>query len=434
MNKRSVSQRLHEGYRSLDGQDQCDGIHIAKLLQNLNKEDLSSAVTQGKRMLCEELGIAYSLLLEQELDCRIAQNNDRRNGSYERRLLSSIGDIVVSIPRGRCTSVADVLCKYQRRLNEFDAIVISSVSFGHSMRHTAKLMAQLCENSGISRSTVSSIMKTLDSRAQSWRSRPLTKPYAYLWLDAKVVMIAGAMKRPSFVVAAMGATADGEQEILGFAVCSSESEAQWSAFFAGVLSTVVLIRQSSPLLSVTVQKVARRRSLPSLGWSLSRAVVCISVAMPSIMSIGITAHRLPKVSGAYSRNRQGPRHSGGSGNCATPGGNRNPSHFPIWPEPLIGPWCGMKPLLRVPFIGVFALPTPSNGFFENGERLCKRRQCAFADKGSVMRIYYAIAAEYCANNPLMAPVKAQRREMNRNLDGEDRETQHSTKRRIHHVA
>ena len=60
---------------------------------------------------------------------------------------------------------------------------------------------------------------------------------------------------------------------------------------------------------------------------------------------------------------------------------------------------------------------PIERFFREWERLCKRRQCAFADKGSVMRIYYAIAAEYCANNPLMAPVKAQRREMNRNLDG-----------------
>ena len=186
-------------------------------------------------MLCEEIGTAYSMLLEQELDCRIAQNNDRRNGSYERRLLSSIGDIVVSIPRGRHTSVADVLCKYQRRLDEFDAIVISSVLFGHSMRHTAKFMAQLCENSGVSRSTVSSIMKTLDGRAQTWRDRPLTKPYAYLWLDAKVVKVAGAMKRPSFVVAALGATVTGEQEILGFAVCSSESEAQWSAFLRSLV-------------------------------------------------------------------------------------------------------------------------------------------------------------------------------------------------------
>ena len=32
MNKKTVSQRLRVGYRSLDGQDPCDGIHIAKLL------------------------------------------------------------------------------------------------------------------------------------------------------------------------------------------------------------------------------------------------------------------------------------------------------------------------------------------------------------------------------------------------------------------
>ena len=64
---------------------------------------------------------------------------------------------------------------------------------------------------GISSGDVAASYAT--GRAQTWRNRPLTKPYAYLWLDAKVVKVAGAVKRPSFVVAALGATANGEQEI-----------------------------------------------------------------------------------------------------------------------------------------------------------------------------------------------------------------------------
>ena len=65
---------------------------------------------------------------------------DRRNGYYERKLLISWGWITdIRVPRGRCTSIGDVvLPKYKRTQPEFDAAVLHGYLLGHSTRKSAE--------------------------------------------------------------------------------------------------------------------------------------------------------------------------------------------------------------------------------------------------------------------------------------------------------
>jgi putative transposase len=164
--------------------------------------------------------------------------SDRRNGYYERDLLTRWGWVNgIRVPRGRVTSIADVvLPKYRRRQPEFDAVVMSSFLFGHSTRKSRRFFTELFGEMGVSHTTVSRILCDLDDRCRKWRNRPLSKPYAYLWLDGKCANIAGARKRPYSTLWAYGATEEGDRELLGFQVHYSEGTAHWESLLISLLS------------------------------------------------------------------------------------------------------------------------------------------------------------------------------------------------------
>jgi len=163
--------------------------------------------------------------------------SERRNGYYERDLLTSWGWISeIRVPRGRVTSVSDVvLPKYRRRQPEFDAAVMSSFLFGHSTRKSKRFFKELFGEMGVSHTTVSRILSDLDAKCRAWRNRPLSKPYAYLWLDGKCASIARARKRPYSVLWAYGATEDGCRELLGFQIHYSEGTAHWESLLLSLL-------------------------------------------------------------------------------------------------------------------------------------------------------------------------------------------------------
>lgn len=164
-------------------------------------------------------------------------SKDRRNGYYERKLLTSWGWITgIRVPRGRHTSIADVVMqKYQRTQPEFDASVLYGFMLGHSARKSEDFFTQFLRETGVSKSQVSRIITRLDEKCRRWRSRPLTKPYAFLWLDGKYAAIKGAIKRPYSVLWAYGATESGERELLGFQIHRSEGTVHWESLLIDLL-------------------------------------------------------------------------------------------------------------------------------------------------------------------------------------------------------
>jgi putative transposase len=188
-------------------------------------------------------------LLERTMDSalkeRIAKHvekhgrgSDRRNGSYERTLVTSVGWLTsIRVPRGRVCSVADVVIeRYKRRQPEFDAAVIRSFLLGHSTRKSKRFFEGFLNQTGVSATTVSRILSELDERCRAWRSRPLVKPYAYLWLDGKCAKIRRATKRPYSVLWAYGACEDGHRELLGFQIHYSEGTAHWESLLVELIN------------------------------------------------------------------------------------------------------------------------------------------------------------------------------------------------------
>lgn len=154
---------------------------------------------------------------------------DRRNGYYERTLMTSFGFIEkIRVPRGRVASIADVVLPQYRRIQpEFEAAVVNSFLLGHSTRKSKRFFTDLLGEMGISHASGSRILSRLDERCRQWQRRPLTKPFAFLWMDGKYAKIRNVQNRPYAVLFAYGVTESGERELLGFQIPRSEGTANW---------------------------------------------------------------------------------------------------------------------------------------------------------------------------------------------------------------
>ncbi len=155
---------------------------------------------------------------------------DRRNGSYQRRLLTALGDIELNVPRTRRFCPTEVLRAYSRREAEIDRLIAAGFVLGLSTRKIGEVLLPLLGRP-VSPATVSRVAKTLDDAVLAFHCRPLGGQYRALILDGVVLSRktgAGALKRP--VLVALGLRHDGRKEVTDFQLARSESEREWEKF------------------------------------------------------------------------------------------------------------------------------------------------------------------------------------------------------------
>ena len=154
---------------------------------------------------------------------------DKRNGSYLRGLMTSMGHLDVAVPRTRENgSAGQVLGRYKRRTEELDDAITSAYVQGVSTRKMAKVTGALMGEK-VSRSTVSRVTKSLEERVELLRKAPLTQVFPYLYLDATFLDArwARAVENVSALVA-YGVGADGHRHLLAITIGPSESQDSWA--------------------------------------------------------------------------------------------------------------------------------------------------------------------------------------------------------------
>lgn len=160
--------------------------------------------------------------------------DDRRNGYYERRILTALGDTAVSVPRTRTASAACVLRAYARRTADIDRLIMGCFVLGLSTRKVGEaLLCILGER--VSPSTVSRVAKGLDDAVVAFHRRKVRDVYRVVLLDGVAITRktgAGPVSKP--VLVAMGVTHDNRKEVIDFCIASSESEAEWEGFLTGL--------------------------------------------------------------------------------------------------------------------------------------------------------------------------------------------------------
>ncbi len=155
---------------------------------------------------------------------------DRANGHYRRHLLTSMGDIELSVPRTRTASALPAVAAYARRQPDVDRLILSCFVLGLSTRKVGEALLTILGEQ-VSASTVSQVAKGLDQAVAAFHRRPLPDHYPVLLLDGVVLSRrtgTGALRRP--VLVALGITTDGKKEVLDFTLAPAESQTAWEGF------------------------------------------------------------------------------------------------------------------------------------------------------------------------------------------------------------
>lgn len=160
---------------------------------------------------------------------RVGSRKDSRNGTYLRRLLTSMGLIELGVPRTRESgSAGEVLGAYRRRSEDLDEAICQAYVNGVSTRKMEAVVKALA-GTGVSSSTVSRISEQLGGLVEKLRSTPISEPIVYLYLDATFVDARWARKVENVsALVAYGVDRAGKRRLLGLSIGSEESEQSWS--------------------------------------------------------------------------------------------------------------------------------------------------------------------------------------------------------------
>jgi len=201
--RQQVIERMKAGDKELTGKD---GL-LVPLLQ-----DLMNAALSG------------------EVQAHVEESRpNRRNGSKIKRVKTPHGPIEVDMPRDRDGSFEpQIIAKRQTSLGEgLDNRILSLYSKGLSYED---IRAHLSELYGLEVSTgqLSAITDKILPVVEAWRSRPLEKVYAFVWLDAvhfKVRQDGKVVSKAAYNVLAVDLQS--RKELLGIYIGDAESARFW---------------------------------------------------------------------------------------------------------------------------------------------------------------------------------------------------------------
>jgi transposase-like protein len=191
------------------------------------------AVRQAlKEILEDRMGDDIGEYLGREAYARREEGDrkDYRNGSYERRLLTEVGDIVLKVPRTRKGFVHKVLEAYRRRARSIDQLILACFVLGMSTRKVASTLFSLL-GERVSAQVVSRVAVGLDQEVKVYHQRKLRDGYRFLLFDGVVLKHKGAAKvQKRVILCAYGIGWDGGKEMIDFLLASSESQNAWEGF------------------------------------------------------------------------------------------------------------------------------------------------------------------------------------------------------------
>lgn len=170
---------------------------------------------------------------------RHPERTNRRNGYRERAWDTRLGTIALPIPKLRQGSYfPEWLLEPRRRAERaLVQVVAEAYLLGVSVRRIETLVQTLGIDR-LSKSRVAEMARELDELVAAFRTRPLDAgPYAYLWIDAQTQRCRdGGRVVNVATVTAIGVNAEGDREILGCDVITTEDGAGWTAFLRDLVA------------------------------------------------------------------------------------------------------------------------------------------------------------------------------------------------------
>ena len=227
---------------------------IIQLNEDLIKHDLKDLV----RNSVEE---TLNALLDKEADELVnaekyERSSDRqgyRSGHYKRNLHTTAGEVELKVPKLKGVPFETAIIeRYRRRESSVEEALIEMYLAGVSVRRVeditealwgtkvspgtiSNLNKKAYEHIGgtkVSPGTISNLNKKAYEHIETWRTRPLSGDYPYVYVDGVYLKRSwgGEIQNVSVLVA-IGVSQDGCREILGAAEGMKEDRESWRSFF-----------------------------------------------------------------------------------------------------------------------------------------------------------------------------------------------------------
>lgn len=202
---------------------------------------------QGVHDLVKELtGTLIQEILEGELeselgyskyDYRNKDTSNSRNGSSEKTLKSSQGEITVQIPRDRNGEFEpELIKKYSTDISAIEDKILFLYSIGNSTRDIQKTINEIY-GIDIDDTKVSRITDKILPVLREWQGRPLESIYAMVMLDALYLKVRedGVVVKKAVYIA-IGTDIDGYKDVLGIWLGANEGSKFWLGVLNGLKS------------------------------------------------------------------------------------------------------------------------------------------------------------------------------------------------------
>lgn len=222
---------------------------MLKLLtdHNRSEDDLISlsldeiARLGAKKLLTQALALEVNEYIERY---KFAQDDKGhrqvvRNGRHkERKVTTGAGTIAVKAPRvndrreghGFCSRI---LPPYLRKSANVESILPILYLKGLSGNAFNDALCGLLgdDAGGLSPSSISVLKKQWFSELESWRQRPITEHYVYLWADGVNIKIRIGEDKKLCLLVIVGVTAEGKKQVVAVESGYRESSQAWSFIF-----------------------------------------------------------------------------------------------------------------------------------------------------------------------------------------------------------
>ncbi len=198
--------------------------------------------TGARKLLIEALEAEIEGFLSQYRDLRDNQDRQRvvRNGYLpEREIQTGIGPVAVKVPRARDRQPdhksgpirfkSTLLPPYLRKTRSMEELIpwlyLKGVSTGDFSEALAALVGK--DAPGLSASTISRLKSVWEEEFEEWQKTDLShKRYVYIWADGIYCNV--RMEEKQCLLVIIGATEDGNKELLALESGFRESELSWT--------------------------------------------------------------------------------------------------------------------------------------------------------------------------------------------------------------
>lgn len=167
---------------------------------------------------------------------RTSDRTNIRNGSRPRQLDTPAGTLYLEVPKLRRGSFLPSLFEPRRRADRALVNVVAQAYVqGVSTRKVDDLVRALGIE-GMDKSMVSRLAQSLDQDVAAFRSRPLTEPFPYVWLDATFPKVReGGRVVTMALMIAIGVNDQGQRSILGVDLGATENGFGWAEFLKSLV-------------------------------------------------------------------------------------------------------------------------------------------------------------------------------------------------------